>query len=214
MPILICPQCGKEFKIFSCHIRGKTNCCSYECSHKYKEKKPKTYIFFSCKYCGKETKRRKGAGGTFEYCSRKCSTTATYPKRKKSYKSKKEKYSGRSYSEKQIIKFAIKNKGKCEICNSTLNLQGHHILSHSNYPELREDVNNIQILCKECHSKQHPELSNFINTAKPKTGIEIKCIECGKMRYITPYLILTAKFCSKICQLKALHRKSRKSMRP
>lgn len=41
----------------------------------------------------------------------------------------------------------------CQNCSTTKYLEIHHILSVKNHPELKLEVNNGQILCKECHKK-------------------------------------------------------------
>ena len=47
---------------------------------------------------------------------------------------------------------AIKKYGnKCEICNGTFRIGGHHIFSKSQYGFLRYDLDNIAVLCSGCH---------------------------------------------------------------
>lgn len=48
-----------------------------------------------------------------------------------------------------------KSKGKCAKCKTTESLQAHHKKSFSYFPELRYEVSNGQVLCKECHRKAH-----------------------------------------------------------
>jgi 5-methylcytosine-specific restriction endonuclease McrA len=40
---------------------------------------------------------------------------------------------------------------KCSICGTTVGLLVHHIKSWRNFPELRFDINNGQVLCHNCH---------------------------------------------------------------
>jgi len=54
----------------------------------------------------------------------------------------------------------IKNRdnNECQLCGSTDNLQPHHILPRSKYPELACNNDNIITLCKTCHiTKAHPK---------------------------------------------------------
>lgn len=55
-----------------------------------------------------------------------------------------------------LIRKKIREIGKCEFCGKKTDLQGHHLNGYAN------DKDTLQILCIECHSKQHPELENFI----------------------------------------------------
>lgn len=44
---------------------------------------------------------------------------------------------------------------KCRICGSEENLEAHHILEKSKYPEYRTTIGNGVCLCRECHNKIH-----------------------------------------------------------
>ena len=47
-----------------------------------------------------------------------------------------------------------KYKTECMKCNATSNLQLDHIKPVSKYPNLFLDINNMQILCKECNKEK------------------------------------------------------------
>lgn len=51
----------------------------------------------------------------------------------------------------------VKELGECEcaICGATSNLQAHHILPRSQYPEYANDLNNGLCLCRRCHYLYH-----------------------------------------------------------
>lgn len=70
--------------------------------------------------------------------------------------------SSRTFASRKAIRQKIKASGKCEICNSTDNLQGHHIEPYSKNPEKRDLIENILCVCAKCHSNFHPELKNMI----------------------------------------------------
>lgn len=42
---------------------------------------------------------------------------------------------------------------KCVLCGSVENLECDHIQSFSKYPNLRYDINNGRVLCRDCHKK-------------------------------------------------------------
>lgn len=65
----ICQICNIEFE---CWSGREAKFCSRICQTKGRVKKQKKYNHFLCKECGKECKRRQGAGGTNEFCSIKC----------------------------------------------------------------------------------------------------------------------------------------------
>jgi 5-methylcytosine-specific restriction endonuclease McrA len=46
---------------------------------------------------------------------------------------------------------------KCVRCPSNNNLTIHHIKPKSDYPELKNDINNVITLCRECHDREHKE---------------------------------------------------------
>lgn len=48
----------------------------------------------------------------------------------------------------------------CGKCGSTENLQAHHILPWSDFPEVRTEVSNGICLCGSCHSKEHPKMGH------------------------------------------------------
>jgi len=49
----------------------------------------------------------------------------------------------------------IYEKKVCEICGSNRDLEAHHILPKSSYPELTLDYENLMLICLECHFKLH-----------------------------------------------------------
>lgn len=63
-------------------------------------------------------------------------------------------------------KSVLKRDGKCEVCGEEENLQAHHIAHWSEDPVNRINVDNGISLCVNCHSLEHPELSNLILSRK------------------------------------------------
>lgn len=60
-------------------------------------------------------------------------------------------------SDPRVKKWASKvvSKGKCEKCNSTENLEAHHIIYWSEFLKGRLDPDNGMCLCNLCHAKMH-----------------------------------------------------------
>lgn len=48
-----------------------------------------------------------------------------------------------------------KNKFLCKNCNSNKNIEAHHLLSFSKFPQFRYDLWNGIILCTKCHKEVH-----------------------------------------------------------
>lgn len=60
----------------------------------------------------------------------------------------------------------LKRDGKCVDCGSEDNLQAHHISHWFDDPINRINLENGITLCVDCHSLEHPELSNLILSRK------------------------------------------------
>lgn len=201
---LICPNCGVTFERFNAHVRGRIICCSRKCSAALRPKRSKTMLQYTCLHCGTSFLRRKGYSGKKKYCSQQCSSLATTPKGANHFRWKGG-IADRSHASRLIIKRLIKEIGRCQRCGSTEYLQGHHRKLVSDYPELEKDPSNIEIICSECHGKEHPQWQNMIVIPRKRSGVTITCQVCGTPRYVPPHLKDTAKFCSRECQRTALH---------
>lgn len=57
-------------------------------------------------------------------------------------------------------------KNKCAFCDSTENLQAHHIKPKSTSPELINDLENGILLCRNCHLKAHGGSFNPVGSDK------------------------------------------------
>lgn len=62
---------------------------------------------------------------------------------------------------------------RCSICGKETDLTVHHILAKSDYPHLKFRINNLMIVCNECHKRMHgiPEKNNMFCIGD-KHGIE------------------------------------------
>ena len=151
----ICKFCKKEF--LARHDR-KGIYCSRSCAGRLK-KQIILKIKKICIVCNKEYIIKLYRKEISFYCSSDC-RQKNMPK-KENHHNWKGGFS-RTWSSRNLIKKMIQEKGKCEICSSVINLQGHHIVPYSKDSALREVRGNIQVLCRNCHAIKHPEMSNFI----------------------------------------------------
>jgi hypothetical protein len=55
------------------------------------------------------------------------------------------------------MKVFMRDNFRCKMCQSKENLQAHHILRWSEYPELRYDINNGIALCRVHHPRKMAE---------------------------------------------------------
>lgn len=136
--------------------------CGRSCKSKDLPKK-KTRVTLKCKECAIAYEIRKYREKTSFYCSRKClSINRGLRMRKENHPKWKGGITERPYIVRNAIKKMINKFPFCKNCGSKKELQGHHIISYSERPELGSDNDNIEVLCKYCHAEKHPEIKNFI----------------------------------------------------
>ena len=71
-------------------------------------------------------------------------------------KAKRDSYRNKRYSRlRQKARNIYNNKGKCELCGNTQQLQVHHILPVSQGG--RNNPENLQVVCNSCHLKIHKQ---------------------------------------------------------
>ena len=61
----------------------------------------------------------------------------------------------------------VLEKGRCEVCGATEDLEAHHIIKWADYPKGRADIKNGECLCLKCHTMRHREDGCF-NMMKAK----------------------------------------------
>ena len=169
------------------------------------------YVTLTCAECDKDYEARDYQKYRSKTCSIECRSIYRKKHRSKIMSgSKHPNWKGgkskRTWTSEKIIKKLKELRGECEECAGKDNLHGHHKLSYSQHPELREDPDNIQILCVDCHGLKHPELDGMLFMAKNKTGTVLQCNECSEMYYVPKCLVKTSKTCSQECALKYLHK--------
>lgn len=150
-----CNKCGKEF------LARKDRpglYCSKSCASSCKKQK-NFRIEKNCEVCLKAFIVKRYRINTALYCSSEC-RRMRMPK-KENHPNWKGGIS-RTWLSKKIIKDLIEERKECNMCKSTKYLQGHHIIPCSVNKDLQENPSNIEILCRSCHAKKHPLLTNFI----------------------------------------------------
>lgn len=199
----ICIQCGIEFRIFKCWIRTSNRggiFCSTECRRKGRFHRPPVMIEYICAECGIFFKRRNGYNGTHTYCSNSCRATACGRRNGgENHPNWKGGISERTHSTRMAIKRAVRERGKCERCGSTENLQGHHIERYSVAVDRRSDPSNIEVLCANCHAKEHPNVANMLLYPRIRSGAWKSCLVCDTKYYRPRYSAEKSKFCSYKC---------------
>lgn len=116
----------------------------------------------------------------------------------------------------RLIEAGIKEE-KCEICGYTENLELHHI----NGDHYDNRLENLQILCPNCHAKT----DNFRNRNGKNTNEGVKlsdeykklhyriCQNCNKEFY-SDRISTTRKFCSRLCYMEYLQKIKNGSVKP
>lgn len=56
----------------------------------------------------------------------------------------------------------LKKENKCCICNSKSNLEPHHILHTTKYDELHDSIENLVVMCHNCHHNYHQQYNQEI----------------------------------------------------
>jgi hypothetical protein len=151
---MYCANCNKEFLTVPSDTNRKF--CSNRCFGQSKS----TSVILSCLYCKKdfidtERKRRK------KYCSHECFLAYSAKYRRSISKSKKT----------QKTNFLLKHN-KCMVCFWNIEpaiLELHHIDRNRN----NNDIDNLLLLCPNCHSVDHfknkdGQFGNNLGVGRPK----------------------------------------------
>lgn len=194
-----CHFCQKEFMARNWkNSPGKF--CSADCQRKGRKRETKM-VAFTCQLCSKEFSQPKWWKSPGKYCSIKCMSKVRGENMREQNHPRWTGGSKRNGNEKRAIKHAKLLNSSCKKCGSKENLHGHHVIKHSERPDLCDVLENIEILCCHCHAKEHPEL-NFIARPIVKKGLNKNCEICSKQYYIPRCREKTSTCCSRRCSLK------------
>ena len=56
----------------------------------------------------------------------------------------------------------LKKEEKCCICKSKDNLEPHHIIHTTKYDELYNSIDNVVVMCPDCHHNYHQKYNHEI----------------------------------------------------
>ena len=122
-----------------------------------------------CQYCGTKLERKEFSHGRLEdmavffkrkYCNKICM-------RKDWLKNSKGNQTYRSaHTTAQKINELILQKTICEVCGKTGKLDVHHI--DGDYQN--NETNNLKVLCRSCHSKEHKKKGKCVICGQPVKG--------------------------------------------
>ena len=116
-----------------------------------------------CEYCGKRMHRVRFESGRLEdltafirrkYCCRECMKKAFVK-----VGDKEQGYSAAHHSARKLAYLILNRECCCERCGSKKNIDVHHKDRNRN----NNTPNNLELLCRSCHMKEH---SNNLNTQK------------------------------------------------
>lgn len=146
----VCPKCGVVFVVKDNSQRKKQKYCSPKCARRGGRKRGKEITCDGCGkmfYCPPNRLTSKN-----HFCSRPCYSKFQKNKPKEyTWSTKKGKAKTRRAFDSIWRKKALKAAdGKCEICDTTKNLNVHHALSRGNY-STRWYLPNSVVLCVKHH---------------------------------------------------------------
>lgn len=195
----VCPVCSTSFTRYLCEVRRHPPTCSSACKMRLRPTKPRLRANVCCEVCKREfeVKRFRSSGKRrARFCSDACKNTGQkgvgHPQWKGGIAE------ARRDSRKVIAK-RILEEGRCEECGSAEFLHGHHIKPFAEYPELRNEPSNIQVLCAKCHSAKHPHQARHLYRGVPRSGVTKDCPVCGTPFYVKRSHAAARKTCSKEC---------------
>lgn len=139
---LTCKNCGKTFRSSKADTKG----CSEKCSLAIARSHTATV---KCEGCNKEFNRPTMDiySGKRIFCSTTCSNRVYGREHPNRY--------GTTWT--TVRRHKLRQQPVCEVCGVSSNLEVHHIVRLLDFdtPEEANNLDNLQVLCKSCHSEKH-----------------------------------------------------------
>lgn len=168
-----CSTCGKSIKVSKYALR-ENNYCSRECYWKAVPNHTRGIrskrIKVSCDNCGKVLLRTKKYIKRIRnnYCDMKCFSEGIGKHRRDPNLTDEDRLRMRNYPEYTSWRNKVLqlSGNECLVCfknNKEAELHVHHILNFSTHRELRTEVSNGAVLCKECHEDFHRTYGKELN---------------------------------------------------
>ena len=151
----VCRICSKVFRQFDSHVR-KHNCCSPECSKKWRKIETNLKHFHHCDYCGKPFVRNT-TGKHYKFCSYDCSKKHMTMENSFFYKN------GTTinvHGYRMILIGPKKYKGEHRIIMENhigRELKDDEVVHHKNRNKLDNRVENLELMLKKDHDAMHLE---------------------------------------------------------
>jgi len=151
----MCPVCGDEFTVHEGQLdAGYGKYCSRSCARSGSPTRTEDKPVVQCENCGEEFKKHKSEIRKNEhdlhFCCQDCWYEYNQGENHYSWKGGQQERLTPEYREwRQAV---LKRDGKrCRTCQSTENLEVHHIKPFGDFPDLQTDVDNGVVLCQQCH---------------------------------------------------------------
>lgn len=174
-----CKICGKKFRLNKEKVSLDGNCCSLACRKEfYKNNRHEV----TCNYCGKtfyvtDSKFKQRKTGIF-YCCEECRINSIKQSKYEYWQIAHYLRSTDNYKKWRLGVLEAANY-TCSKCGVHSNVHAHHvkslydIIKENNFSiskalesDIFNDINNGQVLCIDCHQKEHPYLNKDKKTGR------------------------------------------------
>lgn len=194
--VRFCKLCKKKFHPYK---KRPGLFCSLPCQRKGRQMRPVIYREFKCLCCGIECKRPKHqTSSTFQFCSLQCMANIRGQNMSGNKHPRWKGGSNRTGST-TICKRIKESTTNCAKCGNKEYLQVHHKIPVSERPDLAANPQNIEIICVECHAKEHPKYEGML--LKKKRRFPVLCKGCRNEFFVIKSR-MEQKFCGLQCSIK------------